>query len=92
MTDTPQSVISGVPYPVTAVGDAAPSDLGAFLGEVTFTLDMAGHAYQVTGTGDGVDGGTVRVHEKSQVMGKDVRVWHVTRNGDGYAAEHIAAF
>lgn len=92
MTDTPQSVISGVPYPVTAVGDAAPSDLDAFLGEVTFTVDMAGHPYHVRGTGGDVGGGTIRVHEKSQVMGKDVRVWHVTQAADGFAAEHVAAF
>lgn len=92
MTDTPQSVISGVPYPVTAVGDAAPSDLDAFVGEVGFTIDMAGHPYVVTGTGDDVGDSTVRVHEKSQVMGKDVRVWHVTRAADGLVAEHVAAF
>ena len=92
MTDTPQSVISGVPYPVTTVGDAAPSDLDAFLGDVTFVVDMTGRPYRVTGTGDGVGDSTVRVHEKSQVMGKDVRVWHVTRTADGFVAEHVAAF
>ena len=92
MTDTPQTVISGVPYPVTAVGDAPPGDLDRFLGDVRFTVDMAGRPYVVTGTGDDVGGNTVRVHEKSQVMGKDVRVWHVTRAAGGFVAEHVAAF
>ena len=91
MTDTPQSVISGVPYPVTAAGDAAPTGLDAFLGETVFTLDMAGHPYVVRGTGDALDG-RVRVHEKSAVAGKDVRVWHVCEGADGFTAEHVAAF
>jgi hypothetical protein len=91
MTDTPQSVISGVPYPVTAVGDGAPTGLDAFLGETVFTLDMAGRQYVVRGTGDTVDGRT-RVHEKSTVAGKDVRVWYVSEGPHGFTAEHIAAF
>lgn len=91
MTDTPMSVISGVPYPVTATGDSAPTDLDAFLGETVFTLDMAGRPYVVRGTGDTV-GTQVRVHEKSAVAGKDVRVWHVSQTADGFTAEHVAAF
>ena len=91
MTDTPQSVISGVPYVVTATGDAAPSDLDAFLGETVFTIDMAGRPYVVRGTGDALEG-QVRVHEKSTVAGKDVRVWHVRKAEQGFLAEHVAAF
>ena len=91
MTDTPHSVISGVPYPVTATGDDVPSDLEAFLGETVFTIDMAGRPYVVRGTGDALEG-QVRVHEKSSVAGKDVRVWHVARGQQGFTAEHIAAF
>ena len=91
MTDTPLSVISGVPYPVTATGEDAPSALDAFLGETVFTIDMAGHPYVVRGTGDAI-GGQVRVHEKSTAAGKDVRVWHVTEARHGFTAEHSAAF
>jgi hypothetical protein len=91
MTDTPSSVISGVPYPVTSSGDQAPTGLDAFLGETVFTIDMAGHPYVVRGTGDVVDD-RVRVHEKSIVAGKDVRVWYVAQRGRGFTAEHVAAF
>lgn len=91
MTDTPQSVISGVPYPVTSAGDGVPTGLDAFLGETVFTLDMAGHPYVVRGTGDRLED-QVRVHEKSAVAGKDVRVWYVTEGRDGFTAEHVAAF
>ena len=91
MTDTPQSVISGVPYRVTTVGDDAPTGLDAFLGDTVFTLDMAGHPYVVRGIGDALDG-QVRVHEKSLVAGKDVRVWHVSEGQQGFTAEHVAAF
>ena len=91
MTDTPSSVISGVPYPVTTAGELAPTGLDAFLGETVFTIDMAGHPYVVRGTGDALEG-QVRVHEKSTVAGKDVRVWHVAQQGQGFTAEHVAAF
>jgi hypothetical protein len=91
MTDTPVSVISGVPYPVTSVGGAAPSGLDAFLGETSFTIDMAGRAYDVKGAGSDLEG-VVRFHEKSDTVGKDVRVWHVTREDDGFRAVHVAAF
>ena len=91
MTDTPTSVVSGVPYPVTSVAGGAPSGLGDFLGETVFTLDMSGRAYDVKGAGSELEG-QVRFHEKSDVAGKDVRVWHVTREGEGFRAVHVAAF
>ena len=91
MTDTPMSVVSGVPYPVTSVGGATPSGLTEFLGDTAFTIDMAGRAYDVQGAGSDLEG-QVRFHEKSAVMGKDVRVWHVTREGEGFQAVHVAAF
>jgi hypothetical protein len=91
MTDTPHSVISGVPYPVTATGEDRPSGLDAFLGDTVFTIDMAGHPYVVRGTGDALEG-KVRVHEKSTVAGKDVRVWYVSEGAQGFTAEHVAAF
>lgn len=91
MTDTPKSVISGVSYPVTSVAGAAPADLAAFFGDTVFVLDMAGRAYEVKGSGSEL-GGQVRFHEKSDVAGKDVRVWHVSQEEDGFSAIHVAAF
>ncbi len=91
MTDTPQSVVSGVPYPVTAAGEGVPAGLDAFLGETVFTIDMAGHPCVVRGTGDALED-RVRVHEKSTVAGKDIRVWYVSEGQQGFAAEHVAAF
>ncbi len=91
MTDTPQSVVSGVPYAVTSSGDGVPAGVDAFLGETVFTLDLGGRPYVVRGSGDTVDG-KVRVHEKSTVAGKDVRVWYVTEGPQGFTAEHVAAF
>ena len=91
MTDTPLSVISGVPYPVTSVAGAAPTSLDAFLGETAFVLDMAGRAYEVKGAGSELEG-RVRFHEKSDSAGKDVRVWHVSREDGAFRAVHVAAF
>jgi hypothetical protein len=91
MTDTPMSVVSGVPYPVTSVRGGAPSGLDAFLGETVFTIDMSGQPYDVKGAGSEHEG-QVRFHEKAGAGGKDVRVWHVVREGEGFRAVHVAAF
>jgi hypothetical protein len=90
VSDTPPSVISGRPYPVSDVEGSAPASLDAFLGDQRFTIDMAGHPYSVQGVGSRLDE-QVRFHEKSSA-GKDVRVWHVTASGSGFCAEHVAAF
>ncbi len=87
-TSTPHSVISGVPYPVVSPGAG---DLDGFLGDTEFTIDMAGHPYVVRGCGSRLDA-RVRFHEKCDVVGRDVRVWHVTPRDGGFAAEHVAAF
>jgi hypothetical protein len=91
MTTTPHSVISGVAYPVESVAGRSPSVLAQFLAETEFTVDMAGDHYLVRGCGSQLDG-RVRFHEKDEVLGRDVRVWHVTATDDGFLAEHIAAF
>ena len=90
-TGTPSTVISGVPYAVTALRDGPPSSLSAFVGPTDFTIDMSGHPYVVHGTGSPLDE-RVRFHEKDPVMGKDVRVWHVSATDGGFTAEHVAAF
>ena len=90
MSDTPPSVISGRPYPVSVLGGTPPATLDDFLGERDFTIDMAGQPYAVKGIGSRLED-QVRFHEKSG-HGKDVRVWHITQNGSGFCAEHMAAF
>jgi hypothetical protein len=90
VSDTPPSVISGRPYPVSAIGGNDPARLDDFLGEREFTIDMAGQPYAVQGVGSRLDD-QVRFHEKSN-HGKDVRVWHVTQAEAGFCAEHMAAF
>ncbi len=52
---------------------------------------MAGHPYVVRGCGSRLDV-RVRFHEKCDVVGRDVGVWHVTPRDGGFAAEHVAAF
>lgn len=91
MTTVTQSVISGVPCPVGSVRDDEPHLLEDFLGDTTFTVVMAGYPYLVQGCGCKVDG-HVRFHEKDDMTGRDIRVWHVTSVAQGFQAEHIAAF
>lgn len=90
MTGTPSSVVSGVPYPVTAVGGASPSSLDDLVGETEFTVDLGGNDYLVRGAGNRLDE-RIRFHEKTD-FGRDVRVWHVSSTGSGLTAEHVAAF
>jgi len=90
-TSTPHTVISGVAYPVTSVGSGRPAELGAFFGETEFTIDMAGVPYVVQGCGGPLEG-RVRFHEKDHLVGKDIRVWQVSADGQGFTAEHVAAF
>jgi len=90
-TSTPRTVISGVAYPVVSVGSGRPDALGAFLGEGEFTIEMAGESYVVQGCGSALDD-RVRFHEKDHRVGRDIRVWHVSADGQGFTAEHVAAF
>jgi hypothetical protein len=90
MTRTPQSVVSGVPYPVTAVDGSESPSLEALVGETEFTVDVRGTAYVVQGAGNWVDE-RIRFHEKNG-LGRDVRVWHVSAVDGGLTAEHVAAF
>ncbi|MBW3640566.1 MAG: hypothetical protein KY451_12085 [Actinobacteria bacterium] len=91
MTTIAQSVISGVPCPVSAVHDHDPHLLEDFLGDTVFTVSMAGYPYVVRGCGSRVED-RVRFHEKDDMVGRDIRVWHVTPAAEGFQAEHIAAF
>ena len=85
------SVVSGVACPVVSVAGTDPHLLAQFLGTTEFTVDMAGTPYLVRGCGSTLDG-QVRFHEKDEVLGRDVRVWHVSEHDGGFVAEHVAAF
>lgn len=91
MTTTSSSVISGVAHPVESVAGHLPTLLAQFLNETEFTVDMAGEPHLVRGCGSRL-GGKVRFFEKDGVLGRDVRVWHVTATGGEFTAEHVAAF
>jgi hypothetical protein len=85
------SVVSGVACPVVSVAGTDPNLLAQFHGTTEFTVDMAGTPYLVRGCGSTLDG-QVRFHEKDEVLGRDVRVWHVSETDEGFVAEHVAAF
>ena len=86
-----QSVVSGVRCPVVSVAGTDPYLLAQFHGTTEFTVDMAGTPYLVRGCGSTLDG-QVRFHEKDDVLGRDVRVWHVSAVDGRFVAEHVAAF
>jgi hypothetical protein len=85
------SVVSGVRCPVVSVAGTDPRVLAQFHGTTEFTVDMAGTPYLVRGCGSTL-GGQVRFHEKDEVLGRDVRVWHVSQVDGEFVAEHVAAF
>ncbi|MCZ2820797.1 hypothetical protein O2V63_10700 [Modestobacter sp. VKM Ac-2977] len=73
---------------VPPTGDV--SSLELFLGDAEFTVDSGG---PLLVRGHGVPlGERVRFHEKDVAGGKDVRVWHVSQQDDGFMAEPLAAF
>jgi hypothetical protein len=90
---TPEPIISGMRLPVVDINGKPPSALADLVDQAEFTIDQAGHAYQVKGFGLDV-GGAVRFHEKDLTRdGKDIRVWQVTRSADGqFIAEHLGIF
>jgi hypothetical protein len=81
------SIASGKPYLVTG----AATSLDQFLGDAEFTIDGEGGPVLVRGHGVPLED-KVRFHEKSEIGGKDVRVWHVSADERGIVAESIAAF
>ena len=90
-SDIRQTVISGLPYPVTSVVGAELT-LEAFLGDTEFTVDLKGQHHLVRGNGS-LHGDRVRFHEKDRLGGKDVRVGHVSAGADGrFQAEAVSAF
>lgn len=92
MTSATHTVISGVACPVTSVAGTDPTLLAQFLGQTQFTVATGGgQAYLVRGCGSSLEQ-QVRFHEKDELLGKDVRVWHVSQVDGAFVAEHVAAF
>ncbi|WP_298461336.1 hypothetical protein [uncultured Cellulomonas sp.] len=79
---TPEPVVSGVPYPVSAVDGEPVRDLTDLLGTVSIVIDKNGTPYVIEGEGTDRDG-VVRLHEKSGKGGKDLRVWNIYPGLDG---------
>jgi len=85
------SIASGKPYLVTGSSVGEATSLDKFLGDAEFTIDGEGGPVLVRGHGVPLED-EVRSHEKSEIGGKDVRVWHVSADERGIVAESIAAF
>ena len=84
----PRPVISGKAYPVQQVGGVPPQRLDDFTGDSSLLIDLDGEPYTIWGACTSVDG-VVRVHEKSDDgRGKDIRVWVVRQDGEGFTATH----
>jgi hypothetical protein len=86
-TQSWHSIASGKPYLVTGSATA----LEEFLGDAEFTIDGEGGPVLVRGHGVPLED-KIRFHEKSEIGGKDVRVWHLSAGEGGIVAESIAAF
>ncbi|GAA4754077.1 hypothetical protein GCM10023328_41800 [Modestobacter marinus] len=86
----PPSVASGRPCPVTEPPAGEAASLELFVGDAEFTVDSGG---PLLVRGHGVSlGERVRFHEKDEIGGKDVRVWHISQRDGGFVAEPLAAF
>jgi hypothetical protein len=85
------SIASGKPYVVTGLLSGEATSLDQFLGDAEFTIDGEGGPVVVRGHGVPLED-EIRFHEKSEVGGKDVRVWHIRSDARGFVAESIAAF
>ena len=85
------SIASGKPYLVTGSATGDVTSLDQFLGDAEFTIDGEGGPVLVRGHGVPLED-KVRFHEKSEIGGKDVRVWHVCADERGFVAESVAAF
>ncbi len=85
-------VASGMPYPVAEVADHAPGSLDDFVGQTAFTVRTASGVGRICGFGT-IAGDGVRFAEKDvEHSTKDVRVWLIRRDADGFVAEHAAVF
>lgn len=83
-------VSSGQQHPVVLVARRPPADLGDFVGEeVVMTLVRSGVEHVVSGCGSS-HGEYVRLHEKDESSGKDVRIWHIAgADGGGFTAASV---
>ena len=90
--DIRQSVISGVPYPVTAVAGGTVTTLDALVGDAEFTVALKGVQHVIRGRGRKLQNKVV-FYEKDHIGGKDVRVWHVSVGAaGGFEAAAVAAY
>lgn len=82
-SDTPDMIVSGVPYVVTDVEGDEPSTLESFVGQTTMHTQGPTGEHEVSGSGEHEHDGAVRVHEKDHDgTGRDVRTWTVSPDPD----------
>ncbi len=88
------TVLSGVPYVVSAIDGRRPSSLDDFIGAHRLLLTRDGHESVVDGLGLQIGPSAVTFTEKlSDAGGKDVREWKITLTAEtGFCAEHQAKF
>ncbi len=88
-----QTVVSGIPYAVSAVDGRRPFSLTDFVGAHRLQLTDDGHASVIEGLGLRTGPDAVTFAEKRHGGGKDVREWRITGGpADGFRAEHEATF
>jgi hypothetical protein len=92
-TQSWHTIASGKPYLVVTPTVEEDPSLDAFLGDAEFSIDGGSGHEPLLVRGHGVSHGElVRFHEKVDIGGKDVRVWHITQRSGGFVAESVAAF
>ncbi len=90
----PQTIISGVPYTVSAVDGRAAFTLDDFIGAHHLLLTHDDERSLVDGLGLRIGPDTVTFSEKAgSATGKDAREWKITGHvGTGFCAEHVAKY
>jgi hypothetical protein len=83
-----QPIVSGQPYQVVNVDDAAPSSLWDFTGPRTITLQSDTQTLLVMGTGVATED-YVRFYEK-RPDGRDMRIWRIAHSQHEFRAVHDA--
>lgn len=84
----PDFVGAGLRYLITAVkGRSSPGDVTDLAGWTTFTVEGSTGRHTVSGQGVLTENGSVRLTEKDNATGKDVRVWTIRKEpGQGLIA------
>lgn len=83
---TVDPVVSAVPYEVLEVDGRAPAALADFAGTVTLRVRGRTGDHVVCGQGTAGEHDAVVQEKTGDGVGKDVRRWRVTAEGEGFVA------